>query len=157
MLRVVVVRALLILAIGCNQIYGLDETDLAPPPPDLDGDSIPDELDNCPVGANPDQRNSDDDDSGDVCDLCPMIATAGNHDEDSDTVGDQCDLCPTKPNFALDADTDGVGDDCDNDFATRNMLMLFDAFASIDPAWQARTAAWMTSNDVTVATQVDTQ
>ncbi len=43
--------------------------------PDTDGDGVPDQLDNCPDAANPNQEDTDDDRTGDACDLdcatCP--------------------------------------------------------------------------------------
>jgi hypothetical protein len=40
-------------------------------PQDLDKDGIPDEQDNCPTKANPEQEDSDGDGVGDACDRCP--------------------------------------------------------------------------------------
>jgi hypothetical protein len=42
-----------------------------PPPPDRDGDGIPDDADNCPDKFNPLQEDRDGDGIGDVCDNCP--------------------------------------------------------------------------------------
>jgi hypothetical protein len=39
---------------------------------DQDGDSIPDELDNCPARVNPKQVDTDADGTGDVCDPCDV-------------------------------------------------------------------------------------
>ena len=39
--------------------------------PDQDGDGVPDNIDNCPANANPDQADTDGDGIGDVCDLPP--------------------------------------------------------------------------------------
>ena len=36
--------------------------------PDIDGDSIPDNIDNCPTLANLDQSDTDQDEVGDACD-----------------------------------------------------------------------------------------
>jgi len=41
------------------------------PLPDTDGDGIPDNSDNCPSQANPDQKDMDSDGRGDVCDPFP--------------------------------------------------------------------------------------
>src|SRR5205823_4492392 len=41
---------------------------------DADGDGIPNNLDNCPFTANPDQADRDGDGIGDACDKCPMVA-----------------------------------------------------------------------------------
>jgi hypothetical protein len=41
---------------------------IAAPPPDADGDGVPDDSDNCPVVANPDQGDNDNDGVGDACD-----------------------------------------------------------------------------------------
>src|SRR3989338_2792750 len=46
------------------------------PPPQLDSDSIPDILDNCPNANNPDQHNFDEDAYGDFCDETPCGANA---------------------------------------------------------------------------------
>jgi hypothetical protein len=43
---------------------------------DRDGDGVPDELDNCPTTANPDQKDSDFDGIGDVCSVARRNSTA---------------------------------------------------------------------------------
>lgn len=44
------------------------------PRPDADGDGAPDEADNCPAVANPDQQDSDGDGAGDACDAStPLV------------------------------------------------------------------------------------
>ncbi|MFO1501661.1 MAG: M4 family metallopeptidase [Verrucomicrobiota bacterium] len=58
---------------------------------DLDGDLIPNQLDNCPVTANPKQENNDRDRYGNVCDNCPDIPNDGQEDMDGDKIGDVCD------------------------------------------------------------------
>ena len=42
------------------------------PPPDSDGDGIPDDQDNCPYDFNPDQADSDGDGVGDACETTPI-------------------------------------------------------------------------------------
>gem|GEM_PF-5763416 len=61
------------------------------PPPDTDGDGIPDDADNCPGLFNPRQQDTDHDGVGDVCDNCP-------------TVSNPCQepvLCPGQPPVIL--------------------------------------------------------
>ena len=66
--------------------------------PDIDGDGIPNDRDNCPFAANPNQDN--------VC--------AG--DKDKDGWQDNEDNCPTVFNPSQkDTDKDGIGDACDDD------------------------------------------
>jgi hypothetical protein len=68
---------------------------------DSDGDGVIDSEDNCPVDANPDQRNSDDDQLGDACDA----------DDDNDGVPDDSDACRLiAPVSGKDADGDGCPD-----------------------------------------------
>jgi hypothetical protein len=42
-----------------------------PPPPDADGDGVPNGVDNCVLVPNPDQQDADGDGVGDACDNCP--------------------------------------------------------------------------------------
>jgi WD40 repeat protein len=63
---------------------------------DIDGDGIPNALDNCPAGSepqdfNPDQADADGDGVGDVCDNCPDVANVSQTDIDGDGVGNLCD------------------------------------------------------------------
>jgi hypothetical protein len=62
---------------------------------DVDGDTIPDAVDNCPQLANANQANEDGDASGDLCDACPPFVDTT--DSDDDTVPDACDPHPTEP------------------------------------------------------------
>jgi hypothetical protein len=134
---------------ACNELYGLDETQVRPPvaaPPDTDNDGVADRDDVCPTVADPEQLDSDRDGFGDACDFCPDDVTPINHDEDGDLHGDACDVCPTEPDFQVDSDHDGVGDSCDDDFANQNRILLFDPFVDIGPVWE-RTGTWSTLGD----------
>ena len=74
---------------------------------DGDGDGRPDEFDNCPAVANPEQTDSDGDGTGDACESTPT-------DRDGDGVADDADNCPDTANpEQADSDGDGVGDACD--------------------------------------------
>lgn len=59
---------------------------------DMDGDGIPDALDNCPFHYNPDQADMDGDGVGDVCDNCPTVFNPDQADWDGSGIGDRCDL-----------------------------------------------------------------
>jgi hypothetical protein len=82
---------------------------------DGDHDGIADIHDNCPLVANPDQKDTDGDGDGDACDNCPSVSNPDQADTDSDGFGNACDNCPgvSNPN-QLDVDGDGDGDVCDN-------------------------------------------
>jgi hypothetical protein len=96
--------------------------------PDVDGDQVLDDGDNCPPSAcpnnawmcdNPAQTDTDQDDVGDHCDRCDDHHDAlgfgvPGPDGDGDGVGDVCDTCPLHDNaWQSDSDGDGVGDECD--------------------------------------------
>ena len=90
----------------------------SPPPPDSDGDGVPDfsdpdddndrvldGADNCRTTANADQQNTDGDSQGNACDA----------DDDNDGRADTQDNCPLVPNPGqADCDGDGIGDACKN-------------------------------------------
>lgn len=113
-----------------NSTTPVDEPDLGPEPecvvrtdcvagescidgeclPDSDGDGVPDDMDNCPTVANPDQTDLDENGKGDYCE--PIAA---KKDEDGDGVDDEIDNCLGVANPAqIDTDEDGLGDACDN-------------------------------------------
>ena len=83
------------------------ETDL--PVVDLDADGVPDDLDNCPLVANPNQADADGDGLGDACETdLPVV------DLDADGIPDDSDNCPFVANpDQADSDGDGFGDACD--------------------------------------------
>jgi hypothetical protein len=59
--------------------------------PDIDGDTQPNEQDNCIWVYNPLQEDADGDLVGDACDNCPAVANPGQEDENGDGTGDHCD------------------------------------------------------------------
>jgi len=104
---------------------------------DNDADGVADGVDNCPLAANPDQRDADSDASGDPCDNCGLVFNPTQRDLDRDSLGDACDddrdgdsvangadVCPDayvagRPFDSVlqgggpDTDGDGTADDCD--------------------------------------------
>lgn len=89
---------------------------------DIDGDGVPDSIDNCPTIANPDQTDEDSDGFGDACDNCITVANVDQSDVDNDGVGDVCDNCLSVPNPGQgDADGDGIGDACDDCLSSADM------------------------------------
>ena len=82
--------------------------------PDSDGDTVPDECDNCPDVANTTQTDTDSDGLGDACDNCPWVWNSDQQDVDQDGAGDLCDSCPNIYDpTQTDSDSDGVGNVCD--------------------------------------------
>ena len=72
------------------------------PDEDIDGDGIPNSVDNCPQVANADQTDADGNGIGDVC-----------QDTDNDTILDVNDNCPENSNIdQIDTDGNGIGDAC---------------------------------------------
>jgi len=110
--------------------------------PNVDGDGVNNDVNNCPTISNSDQKDSDNDHIGDVCDPnvdgdgvnndvdnCPTISNSDQVDSDSDRIGDVCDPdidgdgvnndannCPIiKNGDQADLDSDRIGDVCDPD------------------------------------------
>ena len=54
-----------------------DACDPTPLRDDIDGDTVPNETDNCPWDANPQQEDDDSDGKGNACDACPNVANPG--------------------------------------------------------------------------------
>jgi hypothetical protein len=92
---------------GIQNIYGIYN-------PDLDGDGIPNQTDNCHLIANPGQENTDGDGAGNTCDLdddndgrldtadnCPLVSNGDQINTDGDVLGNACDP---------DDDNDGLSD-----------------------------------------------
>lgn len=99
---------------------------------DIDGDGVPNAVDNCPTVYNPDQGNEDGDKLGDVCDPCPPVADNQPPDTDGDGVADACDPNPTTP-----------GD----------KIVIFEGFHhGVPSGWTAANGMWMagTADDVIV-------
>ncbi|MBI1825120.1 MAG: thrombospondin type 3 repeat-containing protein [Planctomycetes bacterium] len=115
------------------------------PGTDTDGDSIPDDKDNCPTVWNLSQNDLDGDGIGDECDPdvdgdCipneqdpfPLVANVDSTDTDHDGVPDRCDPdidgdgvlnlqdnCPLVRNFdQADSNGNGIGDACENTTST---------------------------------------
>ena len=95
-------------------------------PPDMDGDGLFNENDNCPSVSNPNQEDTNEDCMGDACDddddgvhnnndNCPSVSNPNQEDSEIDGVGDACDNCPNDYNWdQIDLDNDGIGDSCDD-------------------------------------------
>jgi syndecan 4 len=64
--------------------------------PDIDGDGVPNEIDNCPGFANPDQLDTDGDGVGDECDNCPTAYNPDQRDSNHNGIGDACELSRTE-------------------------------------------------------------
>jgi len=106
---------------------------------DMDGDGWPNEMDNCPRKYNPNQADSDGDGIGDVCDNCQLNYNPNQEDDDLDGIGDVCDddqdgdgipdeydNCPEIYNpYQEDEDCNGIGDFC-QDLDNDGILDIFD-------------------------------
>ena len=98
-------------------------------PVDADEDGVPDEDDNCPRHANPDQEDCDEDGKGDVC----AIADGDSQDCNANRVPDECDLAS---GFSHDVNLNNIPDvcDCRADF-TGDMLVKAADLAILLGAW----------------------
>lgn len=89
-------------------------------PGDADGDSVTNDVDDCPCDYDETQRDTDGDGLGDACDSCALTPDRGL-DTDGDGRADACDACPVDASGSdVDADGDGVGHVCDNCAAIAN-------------------------------------
>jgi hypothetical protein len=100
-----------ILNVASNQfIEVLEGVTLGQPLNDVDGDTVTNSTDNCPLVANTDQADGDGNGIGDVCE------TPATDDFDLDGVPNGGDNCPRDNNpDQTDEDEDGIGDACDDD------------------------------------------
>jgi hypothetical protein len=106
---------ILVGAMGPNNSAGAAYVFLDAVAADRDGDTVPDQIDNCPDDPNPTQLNSDTDLHGDACDNCPNDDNPTQANSDTDDFGDACDNCPNDDNpTQANSDTDPFGDACDN-------------------------------------------
>ncbi len=97
-------NAILENAQGCNSKVEVQAS--CPPPPDTDGDTVNDLIDNCISIVNTDQADANNDGQGDKCD--------SDSDSDGDTIIDNTDNCVTVANTnQADANNNGIGDKCD--------------------------------------------
>jgi len=88
---------------------------------DSDADGLHNRCDNCPLVANPNQRDLDLDGIGNLCDNCAFASNADQIDTDADLWGDACDNCAAIANAdQADLDGDQRGDACDNCAAIAN-------------------------------------
>jgi Ca2+-binding RTX toxin-like protein len=119
----------------------------ATPPPDSDGDGIPNATDNCQNAANPGQADADGDGIGDVCDSTPNPPPPPPADSDGDGVPDTSDNCPAVANASqADANGNGIGTACD---ATES---IFPPARTCDDPGVAPALVGTAANDVLVGT-----
>jgi hypothetical protein len=88
---------------------------------DMDGDGVPDSLDNCPNHYNPGQEDCDNDGVGDVCEIANGTQLDCNNnglpddcefmiDCNGNLIPDECDIAS---GYSLDCNINGVPDECD--------------------------------------------
>jgi Thrombospondin type 3 repeat/Kelch motif/Galactose oxidase, central domain len=75
---------------------------------DVDGDGIPNNLDNAPLVYNPGQKDSDGDGIGDDVDNCPAVANPNQADSDGNGLGDACDDKTVTASFPVPPPPTGV-------------------------------------------------
>ncbi len=92
---------------------------------DSDGDTIGDDVDNCPALANSEQLDTDGDSIGDACDS----------DDDNDGVLDGDDAFQLDASEWLDTDGDGTGNNADTDDDNDGVLDGDDAFQLDASEW----------------------
>ena len=86
--------AVLLLCIGCNQVYGLDPTTVRPGSDiDLDFDGVDDDVDPCIASASDADEDTDNDSIKNATDPCPLDP-GGTSDTDADGIPDVCDPSP---------------------------------------------------------------
>ena len=84
---------------------------------DLDGDGIPNDVDNCPLTPNPLQDDTDGDGVGDACDNCTLVANGPL----TFPVGD--------PRIQRDTNGDGFGNICDADLTNDGLIVNLSDFS----------------------------
>ena len=106
--------------------------------PNTDGDSIPDESDNCPNTANEDQADTDGDGRGNMCDNCRLVANTA------------------PPNNQYDADADGFGNICDADLnnslktTSTDYTILRNALSTANAVADLNGSGFVTTADYTI-------
>ena len=103
------------------------------PDADYDGDTVPNETDNCPLVDNPDQTDTGMKGFGDACSVIDPFTLVNSKDSDADGVPDRRDNCTAVPNpsqtdsgmtfpgppFSRGVQVpDGIGDACEADVQT---------------------------------------
>lgn len=135
---------------------GIELPCVVPPVLDTDGDSVPDDLDNCAYTPN-DQADGDGDGVGDACDNCPQTGNPDQADLDLDGVGDACDNCPADANSdQTDGDSDGEGDACETGpveyLVQADGLFFVDGLVS--ELWVLVAPEWLESNVVSLDIEI---